>query len=151
MLNNKAGLNFISEIVKILNLYIILLCTHLYHTSFRYLSITNYLKGVQITYFSEHSVYWKGGSTYNFEKLDTISITVYIIVRIEFSPVCCIFRPAFGCCARQTLVEIVIFSVFCAKKCKKKARNLQQISAKNSFFLFILKFPHTMYILNSRL
>ena len=27
-------------IVKIQNLYIILLCTYLYHTSFRYLSIT---------------------------------------------------------------------------------------------------------------
>ena len=25
---------------------------------------------------------------------------------------CCIFRPAFGCCALQTLVEIVIFSAF---------------------------------------
>ena len=25
---------------------------------------------------------------------------------------CCIFQPAIGCCALQTLVEIVIFSVF---------------------------------------
>ena len=29
---------------------------------------------------------------------------------------CCIFRPAFGCCAFQMLVEIVIFRAFCAKK-----------------------------------
>ena len=29
---------------------------------------------------------------------------------------CCIFRPVFGCCAHQTLVKIVIFSFFCAKK-----------------------------------
>ena len=27
----------------------------------------------------------------------------------------CIFRPAFGCCTPQTLVEIVIFSVFVLK------------------------------------
>ena len=45
---------------------------------------------------------------------------------------CCIFRPSFGCCARQRLVDIVIFSVFAAKnqkKNKKFAANLQQISA----------------------
>ena len=57
-----------------------------------------------------------------------ISLVVYI---------CCIFRPAFGCYACQTLVKIVIFSVFCAKNQKKpfkKARNLRQILAKNSFF-----------------
>ena len=36
-------------------------------------------------------------------------------------------------CAPQRLVEIVIFSVFCAKKLKK-ARNLQQNFAKNTFF-----------------
>ena len=30
----------------------------------------------------------------------------------EINADCCIFRPAFGCCAFQTLVEIVIFSVF---------------------------------------
>ena len=29
---------------------------------------------------------------------------------------CCIFPPAFGCCAPQRLVKIVIFSVFYAKK-----------------------------------
>ena len=29
---------------------------------------------------------------------------------------CCIFRPAFGCCKLQTLVEIVIFSIFHGKK-----------------------------------
>ena len=46
----------------------------------------------------------------------------------------CIFRPAFGCCALQTLIETVIFSVFYAKKLKK-ARNLQQIFAKKQLFL----------------
>ena len=46
---------------------------------------------------------------------------------------CCIFRPAFGCCALQTLVEKVIFSIFSAKNFKK-ARNLQQISAKKQVF-----------------
>ena len=31
---------------------------------------------------------------------------------------CCIFRPAFGCCTLQMLVETFIFLVFCAKKLK---------------------------------
>ena len=35
---------------------------------------------------------------------------------------CCIFPPAFGCCAPQTLVEIVIFSIFYAKKLKKRKK-----------------------------
>ena len=52
-----------------------------------------------------------------------------------FKQGCCIFRPAFGCCALQTLVEIVIFSFFSAKKLKK-AINFQQIFAKNMFFKF---------------
>ena len=46
---------------------------------------------------------------------------------------CCIFRPAFGCCPLETPVEIVFFSAFAAKNLKK-ARNLQQISIKNTFF-----------------
>ena len=46
---------------------------------------------------------------------------------------CCIFWPAFGCCAFQTLIKMTIFSVFCSKNLKK-ARNLQQILAKHSFF-----------------
>ena len=33
---------------------------------------------------------------------------------------CCIFRPALGCWALQTLVEIVIFNVFAAKTLKKQ-------------------------------
>ena len=47
---------------------------------------------------------------------------------------CGIFWPAFGFCALQTLVEIVIFSDFNGKKQKKNARNLQQNFAKNMFF-----------------
>ena len=45
----------------------------------------------------------------------------------------CIFRPAFGSCALQMLVEMAILSIFCAKNLQK-AKNLQQILAKNSFF-----------------
>ena len=50
---------------------------------------------------------------------------------------CCIFRPVFGCCPPQTLVEIFIFSTFCAKKLKnakiiKSAANL----AKKLFLKF---------------
>ena len=32
---------------------------------------------------------------------------------------CCIFLPAFGCCAPQTLVEICIFNIFNDKKLNK--------------------------------
>ena len=32
---------------------------------------------------------------------------------------CCIFQSAFECCALQTMVKIVIFRIFCAKKLKK--------------------------------
>ena len=35
-------------------------------------------------------------------------------------PLCRIFRPAFGCCALQMLVEMTIFSVFVAKNLKKQ-------------------------------
>ena len=37
-------------------------------------------------------------------------------VFLKIVDMCCIFWPAFGCCPLQTLVEIVIFSVFSAKK-----------------------------------
>ena len=47
---------------------------------------------------------------------------------------CCIFRPAFGCCALQTLVEIVIFSIFVAKNLKKQ-EICGKFQQKNSFFL----------------
>ena len=46
---------------------------------------------------------------------------------------CCIFRPAFGCCAPQTLVEIVIFSVFSAKKLKKSKKFASNFCKKICF------------------
>ena len=54
---------------------------------------------------------------------------------------CCIFQPAFGFCAPQTLVEIVIFSIYCAKKLqkRKKVLNLMQKLAKKVFFKFASK------------
>ena len=61
------------------------------------------------TFLREKSPFWK-----------EISQTVQI-VRIKLSK-CCIFWPAFGCCASQMLVEIVIFSIFCAKKLKKRKK-----------------------------
>ena len=42
---------------------------------------------------------------------------------LRTSAICCIFWPALGCCALQTLAKILIFYVFHAKKqhiCKKK-------------------------------
>ena len=55
--------------------------------------------------------------------------------------VCFLFRPAFGCCALQTLVEVLILNVFCAEKLKKckKVRNLQQNSVKNGVLKFAPK------------
>ena len=41
-------------------------------------------------------------------------------VKFTFWLICCIFWPAFGCCACQRLVQIVIFSIFCAKNLKKQ-------------------------------
>ena len=40
LFHEQGNTNFSYHIVKILNLSIILLCTHLYHTSYQYLSIT---------------------------------------------------------------------------------------------------------------
>ena len=50
------------------------------------------------------------------------------------------FLPAFGSCAPQSLVEILILNVFNDKKQKKeKKRNLQQNLANNCFFKFAPK------------
>ena len=52
------------------------------------------------------------------------------------------FDQHFGAAHHQMLVEIVIFSIFSAKKLKKalkKSRNLQQIFAKDTFFKFTPK------------
>ena len=65
-----------------------------------------------------------------------LNITFNMIIFHMRTIECCIFRPAFGCCVLQTLVVIVIFSIFAAKKLKK-ARILQQISAKNRFELLV--------------
>ena len=46
---------------------------------------------------------------------------------------CCIFQPAFGCCALETLVEIVIFSIFCAKKAKKSKKFEAKFCKKHVF------------------
>ena len=47
---------------------------------------------------------------------------------------CCIFWQAFGCCALQALVEILIFSIFCAKK-QKKMQKVNKFGAKcGNFF-----------------
>ena len=46
---------------------------------------------------------------------------------ILLSGVCCIFRPAFGFCAPQMLVEIVIFSVFLLK-----SLTMQKFDSKSS-------------------
>ena len=60
--------------------------------------------------------------------------------------ICCIFRPAFGCCALPTLGKMTIFSVF-THFFFKKARNLQQILVKSRFFFsFLLKFAEGFWV-----
>ena len=65
----------------------------------------------------KYNVFQKTESVHKVKMLDMIS--------------CCIFPPAFGCCAPQTLVEIVIFSIFMqkAEKIFKKVTNFIKISA----------------------
>ena len=36
----------------------------------------------------------------------------------------CIFRPVFGCCVPQMLVEICVFNIFYRKKLKKEQANI---------------------------
>ena len=66
---------------------------------------------------------------------------------------CCIFRPAFGCCAPQMLVEIVIFSIFCADKLKNATRPAFWFKLKKpvflldfeSYFCIFLAFQHKKF------
>ena len=67
-----------------------------------------------------------------------LSLCWSIFLCLFLSLSCRTFRPAFG--ALQTLVDIVIFCIFCAKKLKK-ARNLKQNFAKNTFFSLSQFFP----------
>ena len=65
--------------------------------------------------------------------LSDVNLTNKLAITKLETIVCCIFQPVFGCCAPQALVEIVIFSIFYAKKLKK-VTNLQHNQAKNLFF-----------------
>ena len=58
----------------------------------------------------------------------SIGLAMFIIT-------CCIFRPAFGCCALQTLVEMGIFSIFAAKN-HKKQEFCSKFQQKTVFFAF---------------
>ena len=46
---------------------------------------------------------------------------------------CCIFRPAFGCCAPKTLVKICNFNVCYGKKLKKSKKFAAKYSKKHVF------------------
>ena len=47
---------------------------------------------------------------------------------------CFIFRPGFGCCALQTLVQILFFNVFCAKRLKRrKGKKFEAKFSKTNF------------------
>ena len=47
---------------------------------------------------------------------------------------CYIFQPGFGCCTLQTLVKIVIFSIFSAKKLLKSKKFAANFCKKHVFF-----------------
>ena len=57
-------------------------------------------------------------------------------LNISSAHICCIFRPAFGVRSTQTLVEMVIFSLFAAKKLKKKQEICSKFLQKTVFFKF---------------
>ena len=72
-----------------------------------------------------------------------LSLCRSIFLCLFLSLSCSIFQPGFGCCALQTLVELVIFCVFCAKKLKKqeiwsKILPKTRFSLYLNFFLFSL-------------
>ena len=50
------------------------------------------------------------------------------------SSICCIFQPAFGCYALQTLVKIFFFNIFWAKKLEKLKRRRKLKKKKNKKF-----------------
>ena len=66
-------------------------------------------------YFEPFSIFWSGVNFINCFGLQAgfSHPTPDFYTKKSFSKVgCCVFRKAFGCCPLQTLVEIVIFSVF---------------------------------------
>ena len=69
-----------------------------------------------------------------------ISLEINLFLNCSLSRIhaCCIFWPAFGCCALQTLDEIVIFSVFNGKKLKKQ-EIWSKILRKTRFLKFASK------------
>ena len=62
----------------------------------------------------------------------SISENLNTILSVLFKHHCCIFRPAFGGCAPQMLVEIVIFSIFSAKSFFGGNKTLNQCLGANS-------------------
>ena len=56
---------------------------------------------------------------------------------------CCIFQPAFGCCALQTLVKICFFNVFHAKR----AENYEKWGKIKSPLLILLSGQHIIVLL----
>ena len=53
---------------------------------------------------------------------------------------CCIYQPAFGWCTPNMLVEIFIFSVFCAQKLKNAKSNLFDYAVDSPSPCFLLNF-----------
>ena len=74
-----------------------------------------------------HTICFK--SPLSYESHLYLSLELIKVVNI----LCCIFWQA--CCAPQTLIEIVIFSVFCAKK-QKKQEICNKILSKTRVFKF---------------
>ena len=68
----------------------------------------------------------------------TCDATKFILHAVlPLAPHCCIFRPAFGCCALQMQVEICVFNVFSAQKCSDVSKTLDQCLVQTSRTCFL--------------
>ena len=98
--------------------------------------VLSYLAFWSNTTFKSYICFYSSGQSI---KLNLHPFTLYFFkVLLNFDVHCCIFRPVFGCCAPQTLVEIVSIGIFCAKKLKK----FQKINK------FVAEFSKKMSFLN---
>ena len=72
------------------------------------------------------------------------------LLKLQELLVCCIFRPAFGCCARQTLVEIVIFTTITFKPIVS-TKGLHTWSIEEHWTLLLRVLLYTSWVISANL